>query len=156
MFSFTLFIDVQMTTLFIYFFSHFKSILNMHELRIRRTLLLTGIGGLIAQSLDEQLMRWIRAAELTCDRAALLVVQDPKVCIVKLLDWHICNMKFWCSVKLIILFYSMLLQEIVVSVLMKLCGGSPSLADKLNVDAFLEQARSYDKASSSPMGWYIR
>ncbi|KAJ8646107.1 hypothetical protein MRB53_007855 [Persea americana] len=82
-----------------------------------------GLGGLIAQSLEEQLYRWIRAAELTCDRAALLVAQDPKV---------------------------------VISVLMKLAGGCPSLADQLNVDAFLEQARSYDKASSSPVGWYIR
>ncbi|KAJ0972633.1 hypothetical protein J5N97_020592 [Dioscorea zingiberensis] len=82
-----------------------------------------GLGGLIAQSLEEQLFRWLRAAELTCDRAALLVAQDPKV---------------------------------VVSVLMKLTGGCPSLSDQLNVDAFLEQARSYDKASSSPIGWYIR
>ncbi|KAL1824693.1 hypothetical protein ACET3Z_011471 [Daucus carota] len=82
-----------------------------------------GLGGIIAQRLEEQLFRWLRAAELTCDRAALLVVQDPKV---------------------------------VVSVLMKLAGGCPSLADQLNVDAFLEQARSYDKASSSPVGWYIR
>lgn len=24
-------------------------------------------------------MRWVRAAELTCDRAALLVAQDPEV-----------------------------------------------------------------------------
>uniref|UniRef100_A0A9I9EDP5 Uncharacterized protein n=1 Tax=Cucumis melo TaxID=3656 RepID=A0A9I9EDP5_CUCME len=39
---------------------------------------------------------------------------------------------------------------------MKLAGGCPSIADQLNVDAFLEQARSYDKASSSPIGWYIR
>ncbi|KAK9925510.1 hypothetical protein M0R45_033832 [Rubus argutus] len=82
-----------------------------------------GLGGMIAQSLEEQLFRWLRAAELTCDRAALLVAQDPKV---------------------------------VVSVLMKLAGGCPSMADQLNVDAFLEQARSYDKASSSPVGWYIR
>ncbi|KAL7608682.1 plastoglobule-localized metallopeptidase 48, chloroplastic [Lactuca sativa] len=82
-----------------------------------------GIGGIIAERLEEQLFRWLRAAELTCDRAALLVVQDPKV---------------------------------VVSVLMKLAGGCPSLADQLNVDAFLEQARSYDKASASPVGWYIR
>ncbi|KAF7801698.1 protease HtpX-like protein isoform X1 [Senna tora] len=82
-----------------------------------------GIGGLIAQTLEEQLFRWLRAAELTCDRAALLVAQDPKV---------------------------------VISVLMKLAGGCPSMADQLNVDAFLEQARSYDKASSSPVGWYIR
>lgn len=82
-----------------------------------------GLGGLIAQSLEEQLFRWLRAAELTCDRAALLVAQDPKV---------------------------------VISVLMKLAGGCPSLSDQLNVDAFLEQARSYDKAASSPVGWYIR
>lgn len=39
----------------------------------------SGIGGMIAQSLEEQLFRWLRAAELTCDRAALLVSQDPKV-----------------------------------------------------------------------------
>lgn len=82
-----------------------------------------GVGSLIAQRLEEQLLRWLRAAELTCDRAALLVAQDPKV---------------------------------VVSVLMKLAGGCPSLSEQLNVDAFLEQARSYDKASSSPVGWYIR
>ncbi|PPS16500.1 hypothetical protein GOBAR_AA04094 [Gossypium barbadense] len=75
------------------------------------------------QTLEEQLFRWLRAAELTCDRAALLVAQDPKV---------------------------------VISVLMKLAGGCPSMADQLNVDAFLEQARSYDKASSSPVGYYIR
>ncbi|XP_020203691.1 uncharacterized protein LOC109789189 isoform X3 [Cajanus cajan] len=37
-----------------------------------------GIGGMIAQTLEEQLFRWLRAAELTCDRAALLVAQDPK------------------------------------------------------------------------------
>uniref|UniRef100_A0A803KWV3 Peptidase M48 domain-containing protein n=1 Tax=Chenopodium quinoa TaxID=63459 RepID=A0A803KWV3_CHEQI len=73
-----------------------------------------GVGGFIASSIEEQLTRWLRAAELTCDRAALLVAQDPK-----------------------------------------LSGGCPSLVDQLNVDAFLEQARSYDKASSSPMGWYI-
>jgi len=39
----------------------------------------SGLGALIAQSLEEQLFRWLRAAELTCDRAALLVAQDPKV-----------------------------------------------------------------------------
>lgn len=41
--------------------------------------LFAGLGGLIAQRLEEQLFRWLRAAELTCDRAALLVAQDPKV-----------------------------------------------------------------------------
>ncbi|XP_074296775.1 plastoglobule-localized metallopeptidase 48, chloroplastic-like isoform X2 [Silene latifolia] len=85
-----------------------------------------GLGGLIAQGIEEQLFRWLRAAELTCDRAALLVAQDPKRV------------------------------ETVISVLMKLSGGCPSVADQLNVDAFLEQACSYDKASSSLTGWYIR
>lgn len=42
-------------------------------------MIFAGLGGLIAQSLEEQLFRWLRAAELTCDRAALLVAQDPKV-----------------------------------------------------------------------------
>eukprot|EP00850_Spirogloea_muscicola_P009632 SM000054S18118 [mRNA] locus=s54:488303:490422:- [translate_table: standard] len=78
---------------------------------------LPGLGAIIARNLEERLMRWLRSAELTCDRAALLVAQDPKV---------------------------------VVSVLMKLAGGCPSLAEHLSVDAFLQQARSYDEASSSP------
>ncbi|GAQ87304.1 Peptidase family M48 family protein [Klebsormidium nitens] len=84
---------------------------------------LPGLGRFIAANLEDKLMRWLRAAELTCDRAALLVAQDPKV---------------------------------VVSVLMKLAGGCPSLADDLNVDSFLNQARSYDEASNSPFGWYLR
>ena len=82
-----------------------------------------GLGGLLATPMQDGLLRWLRAAELTCDRAALLVVQDSKV---------------------------------VVSALMKLAGGSPSIANELNVDAFLEQARSYDQATRSPMGWYLR
>lgn len=75
-------------------------------------------GGVIAQNLRSQLMAWVRCAELTCDRAALLVAQDPKI---------------------------------VVSVLMKLTGGSPSLAPQLNVDAFLAQARTYEIASNSQL-----
>lgn len=50
--------------------------MNIHA---EMDLLSAGLGGLIAQSLEEQLFRWLRAAELTCDRAALLVAQDPKV-----------------------------------------------------------------------------
>ncbi len=69
-------------------------------------------GGLFYQALQDQLMHWVRCAEFTCDRAALLVAQEAKT---------------------------------VVSVLMKLCGGSPQLSAKLNVDAFLEQARTYDE-----------
>ncbi|BBM98691.1 hypothetical protein MPTK1_1g15490 [Marchantia polymorpha subsp. ruderalis] len=84
---------------------------------------LPGLGAFLARNLEEQLMRWVRAAELTCDRAALLVAQDP---------------------------------EVVISVLMKLAGGCPSLSGQLNVDAFLKQARSYEEASQSPLGWYLR
>ncbi|PNW73136.1 hypothetical protein CHLRE_14g620150v5 [Chlamydomonas reinhardtii] len=72
---------------------------------------------------QEALLRWLRAAELTCDRAALLVAQDPKV---------------------------------VISALMKLAGGSPSFASELNVDAFLQQSRSYEEATNSLLGWYLR
>ena len=66
--------------------------------------LLPGLSGAV----EEALLRWLRAAELTCDRAALLVAQDPRI---------------------------------VISALMKLAGGSPSLSAELNIDAFLEQAR---------------
>ncbi|XP_047061049.1 uncharacterized protein LOC124667858 [Lolium rigidum] len=78
---------------------------------------------MVAGFLEEQLCRWLRATELTCDRAALLVVKDPMF---------------------------------VMSFLMKKVGGYPSLADQLNVDAFLEQARSYNKDLLNPVGWYIR
>ena len=54
------------------------------------------------------MLQWVRCAEFSCDRAALLATQDPKV---------------------------------VMSVLMKLAGGSPSLASQLNLDAFIEQAQ---------------
>ncbi|NET30394.1 MAG: M48 family metallopeptidase [Cyanothece sp. SIO1E1] len=37
------------------------------------------LGGLIVPNLQAQLMEWVRCAEFTCDRAALLVTQDPKV-----------------------------------------------------------------------------
>lgn len=71
-------------------------------------------GGWLAQGLQVQLFNWVRCAEFTCDRAALLVSQDPKV---------------------------------VASLLMKLAGGSPTLAPQLNVEAFLAQARAYEQTS---------
>jgi Zn-dependent protease with chaperone function len=37
------------------------------------------LGQLIAPSLQQQLLTWVRCAELTCDRAALLVSQEPKI-----------------------------------------------------------------------------
>jgi Zn-dependent protease with chaperone function len=73
----------------------------------------------LAQSLQNQLMEWVRCAEFTCDRAALLVAQDPYM---------------------------------VISLMMKLSGGSPSLVSQLNVDAFLDQARTYDAISDDALG----
>jgi Zn-dependent protease with chaperone function len=81
------------------------------------------LGGQLAQTLQTQMMEWVRCAELSCDRAALLVSQDPRV---------------------------------VASVLMKLCGGSPSLADQLNLEAFLDQARAYDAISDHQLGQTLK
>lgn len=39
---------------------------------------------------------------------------------------------------------------------MKLAGGTGAYAHELNVDAFLEQARSYDEATASPLGSYLK
>lgn len=80
-------------------------------------------GGIIAQSIQNQILEWVRCAEFTCDRAALLATQDPKV---------------------------------VASVLMKLAGGSPSISAKLNVDAFLAQARAYKEFSNTELGEVLR
>lgn len=84
---------------------------------------LSPLGAMLAQSLQAQILQWVRCAEFTCDRAALLVAQDPRI---------------------------------VASVLMKLSGGSPSLAPQLNLDAFLAQARSYEEVSASELGQMMR
>ncbi|MCF3605865.1 hypothetical protein L2E81_04050 [Planktothrix agardhii 1033] len=44
----------------------------------------------------------------------------------------------------------------VMSVLMKLSGGSPSLAPQLNLDAFVAQARTYDQISSTELGELLK
>lgn len=80
-------------------------------------------GEVLVQGLQNQILEWVRCAEFTCDRAALLVAQDSRV---------------------------------VASLLMKLSGGSPSLSPKLNLDAFLAQARAYDIASASQLGDMIK
>ena len=80
-------------------------------------------GSIISQTLQNKMLEWVRCAEFTCDRAALLATQNPKV---------------------------------VVSVLMKLAGGSPTLASKLNVDAFLDQARAYDQVSNTELGEMLK
>ncbi|GAB4292343.1 MAG: M48 family metallopeptidase [Oscillatoriaceae cyanobacterium] len=84
---------------------------------------LPSLGQLLAQSLQNQMLQWLRCAEFSCDRAALLATQDPKT---------------------------------VASVLMKLAGGSPTLAPQLNLDAFLAQARAYDRISSSAIGQMLQ
>lgn len=80
-------------------------------------------GAAIAESLRSQMLQWLRCAEFTCDRAALLATQDSKV---------------------------------VSSVLMKLAGGSPTLAPQLNLDAFLAQARAYDDISKNQLGEMLK
>jgi Zn-dependent protease with chaperone function len=80
-------------------------------------------GTVIAQSLQERMLEWLRCAEFSCDRAALLATQNPKV---------------------------------VMSVLMKLAGGSPSLAPQLNLDAFIDQARAYDTISQTQLGQMLK
>lgn len=81
------------------------------------------VGVVIAQTIQAQLLEWIRCAEFTCDRAALLATQNPKV---------------------------------VMSVLMKLAGGSPKLASQLNLDAFIAQARAYDEISKNELGELVK
>ncbi len=84
---------------------------------------LPNLGSVLAQTLQSQLLEWVRCAEFTCDRAALLATQDPKV---------------------------------VMSLLMKLAGGSPTLAPQLNLDAFLAQARAYDNISNTELGEMLK
>ncbi len=97
--------------------------LTLVNLFILATNLLPSWGVILAQSLQEQMLAWIRCAEFSCDRAALLAVQEPRV---------------------------------IMSVLMKLAGGSPNLAPQLDLDAFIEQARAYDKMSESQLGELLK
>ena len=46
--------------------------------------------------------------------------------------------------------------KVVMSVLMKLAGGSPSLAPQLNLDAFVDQARAYDDISKTELGEMVK
>ena len=85
--------------------------------------LLPSWGTVVAQSLQGQMLEWVRCAEFSCDRAALLAVQDPKI---------------------------------VMSVLMKLAGGSPTLAPQLNLDAFIDQARDYHSISDNELGAMLK
>lgn len=53
--------------------------LTLANLIVLATGQLTPLGGVLAQSLQMQILQWVRCAEFTCDRAALLVAQDPRV-----------------------------------------------------------------------------
>jgi Zn-dependent protease with chaperone function len=93
------------------------------NLLILAAAIVPNVGAVLAQAIQSQLLEWVRCAEFTCDRAALLATQDPKV---------------------------------VMSVLMKLAGGSPSLAPQLNLDAFVDQARAYDDISKTELGEMVK
>ena len=97
--------------------------LTMANIIVLATNFLPGWGTLIAQSLQDRILQWVRCAEFSCDRAALLATQEPRT---------------------------------IMSVLMKLAGGSPTLAPQLNLDAFIEQARAYDTATDKGMGETLR
>eukprot|EP00607_Mallomonas_marina_P009889 CAMPEP_0182420708 /NCGR_PEP_ID=MMETSP1167-20130531/5708_1 /TAXON_ID=2988 /ORGANISM="Mallomonas Sp, Strain CCMP3275" /LENGTH=283 /DNA_ID=CAMNT_0024597029 /DNA_START=99 /DNA_END=950 /DNA_ORIENTATION=+ len=77
------------------------------------------IGMFATLPLKTLLLRWQQSAEFSCDRAALLVVQDV---------------------------------NIVASVMMKLCGGSSSLASQLDVKSFINQAEKLEEATKSLSG----
>jgi Zn-dependent protease with chaperone function len=93
--------------------------LSLANIMVLAAGLIPSWGTLVAQSLQSQLLQWVRCAEFSCDRSALLVVQDPQV---------------------------------VMSLLMKLTGGSPSLASKLNLEAFMDQVKEYKIMSDSDIG----
>ena len=93
--------------------------LTMANVFVLAANLLPAWGTVLAQSLQERMLQWVRCAEFSCDRAALLASQDPRV---------------------------------VMSVLMKLAGGSPTLAPLLNLDAFIEQASAYDSVGADSLG----
>ncbi len=106
---------------------HLKCEHGVYLTPINILVLATGLipnwGTIIAQTVREQMLEWLRCAEFSCDRAALLATQNPRV---------------------------------VMSVLMKLAGGSPTLAPQLNLDAFIAQARAYDIASNTELGQILK
>lgn len=97
--------------------------LTAANLLVLATGLFSNIGALIAESLRGKMLEWLRCAEFSCDRAALLAVQDPKI---------------------------------IMSLLMKLSGGSVKLAPLLNLEAFIEQARSYEAISQTELGQVLK
>lgn len=93
--------------------------LTMANLMVLAAGLFPTWGTMVAESLRTRMLEWLRCAEFSCDRAALLATQDP---------------------------------QIIMSVLMKLSGGSPKLSPQLNLSAFIDQARAYESISESQLG----
>jgi len=73
--------------------------LTMANVMVLAASLLPTWGAMLTQSLQERILQWVRCAEFSCDRAALLATQNPRT---------------------------------IMSVLMKLAGGSPAIAPKRN------------------------
>ncbi|UFP96085.1 M48 family metallopeptidase [Gloeobacter morelensis] len=97
--------------------------LTLANLFVLATAQIPQYGPLLAQPLRQAMLGWLRAAEFSCDRAALLVTQDVQV---------------------------------LVSLMMKLCGGSPSLVHKLDAEAFLEQARAYEAVDEDELSLALK
>jgi Zn-dependent protease with chaperone function len=97
--------------------------LTLTNLLVLGTSLIPRWGPILAQPLRAALLAWLRSAEFSCDRAALLVSQDV---------------------------------DVMVSLMMKLCGGSPSLAHKLDATAFLEQARAYEAVDNDELSFGLK
>ncbi|XTZ12082.1 MAG: M48 family metallopeptidase [cyanobacterium endosymbiont of Rhopalodia inflata] len=97
--------------------------LTLANILILAANLLPNWGVALAQFLQSKILEWLRCAEFSCDRAALLATQNPKV---------------------------------VMSVLMKLSGGSPTIAPQLNLDAFIEQARDYEGINNTFLGEMLK
>ena len=97
--------------------------LSLANIMVLAAGLIPSWGTFVAQSLQSQLLQWVRCAEFSCDRSALLVVQKP---------------------------------SIVMSVLMKLTGGSPSIAHKLNLEAFMAQVKEYKAMSDTDIGILLK
>lgn len=139
------------------------------------------LGAMLARGLEDQLLRWLRAAELTCDRAALVVVRDPRVVVSVLMklaggstggggggSWGVRRRIDGVGGR------SGVGKEWEWDSQTGRGGGVSSAAsagasaaaassgpgwwsEELSVDAFLAQARSYDEAASSgPLAWYLR
>jgi len=81
------------------------------------------LGRMIEQPLRMLLFEWLRAAELSCDRASLLVTGNV---------------------------------EQVVTLMMKLSGGSPQTMPHLNLDAYIEQVQAYEDFSREGLPQWLR